>query len=61
MAKWFHGRKSGIANETAENQKQMESRLHFQEDRISKLERQNTELKKEVNILNAEKNELLNR
>ena len=43
------------------NQKQLLERLCYQEDFIAKLEKQNSELKKEVVILTKEKNELLNR
>ena len=43
------------------NQKQLQERLCYQEDFSAKLEKQNSELKKEVAILTKEKNELLNR
>lgn len=43
------------------NQKQLQERLCYQEDLSAKLEKQNSELKKEVAILTKEKNELLNR
>jgi hypothetical protein len=43
------------------NQKQLQERLCYQEDLSAKLEKQNSELKKEVAFLTKEKNELLNR
>lgn len=54
-------KKGTSAKELMENQKQLESRLNFQEDRFAKLERQNGELRKEIAMLTAEKNEILSR
>lgn len=53
--------KNAHGNEMAEHQKQLETRLHVQEDRTKMLEKQNSELKKELGIMAAEKNELLSR
>lgn len=62
MAKRLFGSQKNVhVNEMAEHQKQLETRLHFQEDRTKMLEKQNSELKKELVIMAAEKNELLSR
>ncbi|XP_063413129.1 uncharacterized protein LOC134695696 [Mytilus trossulus] len=59
--RWLGSHKNAHGNEMAEHQKQLETRLHVQEDRTKMLEKQNSELKKELGIMAAEKNELLSR